>query len=212
MAKIIKGHHPPPESSTPTKQSSGKVIEQEVILGHEEARRIVEKAQARARAIVEEARGESAAVKAESQDQGYAEGLAQWESKIVLVREHMEKQLEEVRPQLIQLALKVAEKILRSHIEVHPESVVAMVEEALVATHGVRGGQIFIHAHPEDANTLDSRFSILRERDNRYQGLQVIGDAKISRGGCRIETDFGTIDASVETQFNAIEKLLEGGW
>ncbi|HVS02001.1 MAG TPA: type III secretion system stator protein SctL [Thermoanaerobaculia bacterium] len=210
MAKIIKGSGAAPQPAVP-RRDQGKVIEQEVLLAHDEARRIVEQAQARARAIVEDAQRAADALEREARDRGRGEGLAQWQEKVAAVAEEGRRAMEEIRPQLVTLALKVAEKVLRRRLEIEPEAVVPMVEEALEAARGYRGGHLVVRVHPDDAASLEGFRRRLLDRDPRWQSLEVVPEEEMTRGGCRIETDFGTIDASVETQLKAIEHLLLAG-
>ena len=39
---------------------------------------------------------------------------------------------------------------------------------------------------------------------------EVVADATIERGGCRVETRFGTIDQQFESQLKRIEEELTG--
>ena len=41
-------------------------------------------------------------------------------------------------------------------------------------------------------------------------GAEVTADAAIGRGGCRVETRFGTIDQQFESQLKRIEEELTG--
>ena len=208
--KIIKGTGLPAAPARPAGEG-GKVIEQEVLLAHDEARRIVEQAQARARAIVEEAQQEASALRKQASDHGWAAGLADWEARIVEVGEQGRRAVEDVRPQLVQLALRVAEKVLRRRLEETPEAIVPMVEEALEAARGYRGGHLVLRVNPHDVPALEGFRRRLLDRDQRWQSLEVVAEEGMARGGCRIDTDFGTIDASVETQIAAIEQLLLRG-
>ena len=205
--KIIKGAALPTPAPRPMAEP-GKVIEQEVLLAHDEARRIVEQAQARARAIVEEAQQEASAVERAAREQGWANGLADWQERIVEVGEQGRKAVEEARPQLVQLALRVAEKVLRRRLELQPDAIVPMIEEALEAARGYRGGHLVLRVHPLDVPALEGFRKRLLDRDPRWQSLELVAEEGMARGGCRIDTDFGTIDASVETQLAAIENLL----
>ena len=207
--KIIKGTGLP--AAPRPAADSGKVIEQEVLLAHDEARRIVEQAQARARAIVEEAQQEAAAVQRAAHEGGWASGLAEWQERIVALGEQARAAVEDARPQLVQLALRVAEKILRRRLEEQPDEVVPMVEEALEAARGYRGGHLVVRVNPLDVPALEGFRRRLLDRDQRWQSLEVVAEEGMARGGCRIDTDFGTIDASVETQIAAIEQLLLRG-
>jgi flagellar assembly protein FliH len=41
--------------------------------------------------------------------------------------------------------------------------------------------------------------------------VRVLADDGVSRGGCKVESDIGFIDASVDTQFDQISRELLGG-
>ena len=207
-SKIIKGSGQIAESSS---AREGKLIEREELLAHEEARRILEKAQAHARKIVEEAQAEEETLRLAAEQKGYQEGLAEWESRIAALAGESERLLQEAKPQLIQLAMRIAEKILRRHLDETPDAILPMIEEALEAGRGHRAGQLLLKVHPEDLPAVESYRERLLGADPRWKSLELITDEKLARGGCSIETEFGTIDASVETQLRAIEHILLGG-
>jgi len=211
--KIIKGAALPPTAAPATRSApdAGKVISQEVVFAHDEARRIVEAAQARARDIVEEAQQAAADLRRQAHEEGWAEGLAEWQSRVLEVAGEARRAVEEARPQLVALALRVAEKILRRRLDEQPDAIVPMVEEALEAARGYRGGHLVVRVNPADAPALEGFRQRLLERDGRWKSLEIAAVEGMARGGCRIETDFGTIDASVETQLAAMEQLLLRG-
>jgi type III secretion protein L len=211
--KIIKGAGVPATAAPAPRASAdaGKVISQEVVFAHEEARRLVEGAQARARDIVEEAQQEAADLRSRAREEGWAEGLAEWQARILDVAGEARRAVEGARPQLVALALRVAEKILRHRLDEQPDAIVPMVEEALEAARGYRGGHLVVRVNPADAPALEGFRQRLLDRDGRWKSLEIAAVEGMARGGCRIETDFGTIDASVETQLAAMEHLLLRG-
>jgi flagellar biosynthesis/type III secretory pathway protein FliH len=211
--KIIKGAGLPPTAATAPRSApdAGRVISQEVVLASDEARRIVEAAQARARDVVEEAQQAAADLRRQAREEGWAEGLAEWQARVLEVAGEARRAVEEARPQLVALALRVAEKILRRRLDEQPDAIVPMVEEALEAARGYRGGHLVVRVNPADAPALEGFRQRLLERDGRWKSLEIAAIEGMARGGCRIETDFGTIDASVETQLAAMEQLLLRG-
>jgi flagellar biosynthesis/type III secretory pathway protein FliH len=48
------------------------------------------------------------------------------------------------------------------------------------------------------------------ERNPAIAELAVVPDEAVSRGGCRIETESGTVDATLGTQLEVIERHLLG--
>jgi flagellar assembly protein FliH len=217
MSKILKAGvgAPVPDHSPAAPPSAaiaaGKVLEREVVLAHEGARRIVEAAREEAQAILAAARTEAEAIRAEAEAAGEAAGLARWEERAGELTRAEGRLLEEARGQLLQLALRIAEKVLRQRLEMAPDAILPMVEEALQAARGHVAGRVVLRLHPLDAATVTPQLERLRQQNRGFESLEVLRDASLSRGGCRVETQFGTIDASIETQLRAIESLLRRG-
>jgi flagellar assembly protein FliH len=69
------------------------------------------------------------------------------------------------------------------------------------------------HAHPRVfLNPQD--FALLRadfEADGLFKGCRFIADARIARGGCRVETAQGEIDATVATRWERVLAALGAG-
>ncbi|MBM3285472.1 MAG: hypothetical protein FJY81_06325 [Candidatus Aminicenantes bacterium] len=59
---------------------------------------------------------------------------------------------------------------------------------------------IAIHLNPADLQEIQPQFS-----DGR---VELMPDANIQPGGCRIETDMGELDATLETQWEAVRKAI----
>lgn len=209
-SKIIKSEKKQ-ETEAKVPASSSKVIEKEVVLAHQEAARILEEAREQARHILEEAQEEAERLRQEAEQKGFEQGLASWEERLLELKNAMDRALKDATPQIVQLSIRIAEKILRKHLEVNPDAIVPMVEEALATTRGYSGGFFLIRVHPEDVPALERARERLVQLNPTWENLQIVGDKSLSRGGCRIESDFGMIDATLETQLRAIEHLLTGG-
>lgn len=189
----------------------GKVLEREVVAAHAGARRILEQAEAQARELLAAARGEAESIRREAAARGEAEGLAAWEERLAELAAAESRLLDEARGQLLQLATRIAEKILRRRLETAPEAILPMVEEALQASRGNVGGRVVLRLNPADADTVAPHLERLLQLNRGFESLELLRDGALVRGGCRVETQFGTIDASVETQLRAIQHLLAGG-
>ena len=64
------------------------------------------------------------------------------------------------------------------------------------------------------AQSTAFRVQLFRTQDTSTEGewesdqVTVVSDDNVSRGGCRIESDFGFVEASVEAQFEEIERAV----
>jgi flagellar assembly protein FliH len=68
--------------------------------------------------------------------------------------------------------------------------------------------RVIIHLHPMDYQYLldhPEGFPFLHAED---KGVKVIEDSTITRGGCFLETSFGEINATIESQFDEIVSLI----
>ncbi len=106
---------------------------------------------------------------------------------------------------LIALALETARKLVLD-LPVSQELIERNLKEAL--GHAEESTILSIQLHPDDLQLLEktnSPFLQLQPGDRR---LRFESSAEISRGGCRVLTRFGIIDATRETKFALIEKAL----
>jgi flagellar assembly protein FliH len=120
----------------------------------------------------------------------------------------------EAERDIVVLGLAVAEKIIRKQIQEDPELAVHIVQD--VAMKVQSEDQVIFRVHPTVVDALEE---IADKGKNSTGGTQVgwtlIGDSTVEPGGCLMETEFGRIDARLETRFinvsESLLQLLEGG-
>ena len=102
-----------------------------------------------------------------------------------------------------QAAVMLARRVVRSELKSHPEQVAEAAQQAvnavlLSATH------IRVSVHPDDhALVAAGAAEALQAR-----GARLLADAQIARGGCRVESDLGSIDARIEARWNQAAAVL----
>lgn len=106
--------------------------------------------------------------------------------------------------QLVELALTIARRVLHREITLDRDLLVAMAHVALERL-GERAVAV-VRLHPDD---FDATVGVRREL---WEGtsVSVTADSRVARGGCRIESDFGTIDAGVDAQLQEVARALLG--
>ena len=62
--------------------------------------------------------------------------------------------------------------------------------------------------HPDDVQTLGDQVSQIAAGLQSVGATGVVADPQVTRGGCRVETRFGTIDQQFESQLKRIEEEL----
>jgi flagellar assembly protein FliH len=108
--------------------------------------------------------------------------------------------------QAIHLAAAMAARICRREVARQPEITLQLVREALeLAGTNTR---LRVCLHPDDHAALESQLGHVVAEFSRLATAEIITDAHISRGGCRVETDFGVVDQQFEAQLARIEEEL----
>lgn len=141
--------------------------------------------------------------RADERLQTVLQAMGQAAAEIGRARDAWQKQWEE---QAIRLSVAIAERIIRREVATHPEITLSLLHEALQLAAGSQ--QLTIHLHPQDCESLGSQADTLARRLAGLATVQVLPDATLTPGGCRIETEQGHIDAALETQLQRIAQEL----
>ncbi len=138
---------------------------------------------------------------------GYAEGMqqaVQENQRLAALIGLLEQQVDEqVASELLDLSLDVARQMLHQALKVNPELLLAVVREAIgTLPHFNQGAHLVLH--PDDA-------ALVRERMGEqlsHSGWKIFEDARVERGGARIETANSQIDATLETRWKRVVAAL----
>jgi flagellar assembly protein FliH len=106
----------------------------------------------------------------------------------------------------LRLAVGIAEKVIRRQIAQQPEITLELVQEGLELAHGQE--RITVRLNPADHAALGDRVLKVSQQLAQLGKVQVVPDPQITAGGCRIDTDFGSIDQRLETQLARIAQEL----
>ena len=201
MAEIIKAapakapglHHPAP-----------KLVKRESFAALNEAAAILEGAHAQAARILAAAEHERERITAQARRDGEAEGLRRYLDAIAGVSARLDEFYQKAEPELVKLATGVARKIVSTELTSQPDTIVQMVRQALTGVRQAR--RVVIQVPPPHVENLRAQASEL-DLSSTCE-IQVMADASLAPGGCRIETELGLVDARLETQLSIIEQAL----
>lgn len=104
---------------------------------------------------------------------------------------------------VLDMALSIARHVLRQEVEVRRDAVLPVLREALV-TLVDQQSQPRVHLNPHDLELLRSDL----EADGSFNHCRFIPDAHVGRGGCRVETPKGEIDARLGTRWQSVMDAL----
>ena len=157
--------------------------------------------------------------------QAYAEGFARGEqegieagrqeSAEVLERLNgLLRDIESLWPDLIQtyekeileLVFKAAEKVVLGRIAVDPEVVKPSLLHALELIPDPV--QMTLEVHPEDYEYIETIKMDFFNQLKSLKHVNVISDPSVSRGGCRVHTPGGQVDATLEARLEAVRESI----
>jgi len=106
----------------------------------------------------------------------------------------------------LRVAAAIASRVVRRQIDKVPLITLDLMREALQLAQG--NERITLRLHPDDRATLGERVEKLIGDLGSLADVRVLDDPSIGRGGCRVDTEFGSIDQQLETQLARITAEL----
>jgi flagellar assembly protein FliH len=151
----------------------------------------------------------------EAYQRGFAEGKnagkEQAAAELQPVLERLARSLAEVsalRPRirregekdLVKLAIAIARRVLHRELTIDPESIEGLIKVALERLESRE--LCTVRVHPDQEATV----RLLLDRFTHSQKIEIIADKSLRLGDIVLETEHGSIDASVEAQLSEIER------
>lgn len=110
-------------------------------------------------------------------------------------------------PQLVTLALEIAEKVVGKAVEADAQIVASVLERAKQEVPDAK--RIRVWLHPEDYRLLcELRADLIKVGKEGGRTIEVLTSEEIMRGGCRLESESGLVDATFPTQLEEIRRQL----
>lgn len=119
----------------------------------------------------------------------------------------LEKLDNEIEDELMTLSMLIARHLIRRELKQDPSHVIAAIRQA-VKILPVSTQDVVLFLHPEDSVLVRDSLSLGDENDLSWK---IVDDPMLTRGGCKVETAYSRIDASVESQINAVIAQVLGG-
>jgi flagellar assembly protein FliH len=127
----------------------------------------------------------------------------------LLLREARHKSKEIVASsehKVVELALAVAERLVRTQLDISPETITAIVRDTMNMLNG--GEQIELYVNPADLNSCQSFSAELKSEFREITKLDVLPDDSIPRGSCRIESESGVAEYLIDEEKAQLKETL----
>ncbi|WP_321367198.1 flagellar assembly protein FliH [uncultured Desulfuromusa sp.] len=107
---------------------------------------------------------------------------------------------------MLRLVMAISEQVIRREVAADPKILLTMIENALQSS--VRSDQYRIRINPADLESVTLQKPLFLASISGLKNLSIETDPEITPGGCRVDSDFGDIDATLETQLETIRQTL----
>jgi flagellar assembly protein FliH len=112
------------------------------------------------------------------------------------VGEQLDALQQEMARALAATATALARQVLRNELAARPETVTQVAEQALDALL-LSARHIVLRVHPDDHALIAAGSA----EAIAARGARLVADAQIGRGGCRVESDIGLVDATIDERW-----------
>lgn len=197
--------------------------EELLMLAEHQAQEITSRAKQEAAQILQqtklEAEMQAQELKEQAKQAGWQEGIhaseveaeeirGQARSVLNQAREIYHQTLAKMESEIVDLAVDIAERVVMAQLAVEPRTVMEIARECMELVKN----RPLVNIYVNDADfTLvkDGKNELLQGLPGRVE-LNILVDKGIQPGGCRIETEQGQVDATLETRWQEVTRALYG--
>lgn len=193
------------EKQPPPKRAG--VVNAEEFEARNKAKLIIADAEQKAKEIIDAALGARDEVFAKAREEAVADAQSKFTEELARAKLQAGQILAASEADIIDLSLKIAAKILGLDLERDPELVLEVASNVIQSMRAAKA--MVLRVHPEDGKVLRARKPKLLELVGRSIDVGIRDDVDVERGGCIVQTEFGTIDGQIRTQFKMIENVFQ---
>jgi len=217
----VKPKKPPASKAVVSEPKINPQEEAEEILENArlEAEGILQKASEEANRMLEEARYKIAAFMLEAEQQAKEEGYKNGEA---LARQHYQSLLDEaealrlqarevlentvsgLEEEMVNTVLEIGRKIIGMELSQNRDVILGLIRTALLGSSV--SDEIVIHVSPDDYEYVEENKDKLIINGKSNRNIKIYEDCAMKKGECYVETGYGSVDSSIETQFESIER------
>lgn len=171
--------------------------------------------------VLKEVREKSLLIEKEAYEKGFEQGEKDGRElglkRLEVVIHQLKKVLLEIERQkegfrqayeneMLRLMLCIGKRIFRQELIFREEVILAVLREAF--QYVTDRGKVLVRLNPVDYQYLLAHPGQVPFSTEERDGVKMIEDPSITRGGCLLETSFGEVDATFESQFDEMIALI----
>src|SRR5439155_18388717 len=108
---------------------------------------------------------------------------------------------------VVDLAVAIASRLCRRELSREPTITLQWIREALEMAAG--NAEVVLRLNPDDHTGLAAQIEAITRELTGLGNVRIVADSSIAAAGCRVDTEFGSLDQQLEQQLARIaEELL----
>lgn len=207
-----------------TEEEETTVTPQELLsVARQQAEEMINKAKQEAAQILRQAKAEAEVMaqqlKEQARQEGWQEGIAASEVEAENIRQQASQvlvqaqniynnTLDKMESEIVDLAVDIAERVVLAQLAVEPRTIMEIAKECMDLIKNRPLVNIYVN-NADYHMVQDDKNELLQGLPGKVE-LNILADNGISPGGCKIETDQGLVDATLETRWQEVLKALYG--
>ena len=168
------------------------------------------------RNLISRAQEEADQIKESAAKEGYRAGLEEAKNDIENLRNAIsefvsskKEVFEFIAPDILEISVDIARKIIKKELEQDPEAIIGMILEVM-ENFSKDETKITIKVNPMQADLVREELPKAISQKGTEARINVIADDSVETGGCIFQTSNGIIDAGLETQIEILKEALRG--
>ncbi len=111
-----------------------------------------------------------------------------------------------VEGEILDLVMATTRKVVQKEVDSEKDTVLGILKEAIGKT--IDRENIRVRINPSDYDFIHGHKPEIVQANDGIRQLVIEKDESVSRGGAIVETDYGTIDASIDRRLDEVEKNM----
>ena len=168
------------------------------------------------RNLVSRAQMEANSIKEEAVKDGYNQGLLKAEEDIKCLRESLQeffeykpKVMKEISQDILEIALDVAQTIIKKEVE-QDKNVLLNTVVDILKSNVKADERVTLKVSPEDVEIVRMSVPEMLSVAQTEAKISVIAQDNIDKGSVIVETSSGVVDASFKTQLEVLKEAFKG--
>ena len=168
------------------------------------------------RNLISRAQEEADQIKESAAKEGYRAGLEEAKEDIGALRDAIanfvsakKDVFEYIAPDILEISVDIARKIIKKEIEQNPEAIIGMILEVM-ENLSKEETKITVRVNPMQADLVREELPKAVAQKGTEARITVMSDDSVETGGCIFQTSNGIIDAGLETQIEILKEALRG--